>query len=157
MLGFDSRHVNLICRKLWRDELVLAVSPSHPWARRDAVAADQLAETPWILREQGSGTLKFLESYFHQTGPKSFREWKVQARLGSSTAVKEGIKSGLGVSILSRRAIGAEIEAGLLKTVKISGVSMTRSFYLVRNKLRIASPACQAMYEFLLATADDDS
>jgi DNA-binding transcriptional LysR family regulator len=151
--GSKSSHANLLCQKLWEDELVLAVPFRHPWARRKSVSLQELHKTPFILREDGSGTLKILEAYLRESGEDGTSALEVSARFGSSTAVKEGIKSGLGLSILSARAIQTEVKAGLLKALKVKGLTMSRNFFLIRNKLRIASPACQAMLEFLLASA----
>ena len=92
-----------------------------------------------------------MDAYLHEAEHKGTGDLKVVARFGSSTAVKEGVKSGLGVSILSARAIDTEIKAGLLRAVKIKDLPMTRNFYLIRNKLRIASPACRVMHDFLLS------
>jgi DNA-binding transcriptional LysR family regulator len=150
VIGSESSHANLLCQKLWEDELVLAVPVGHPWARRKNISVQELRETPFILREEGSGTLKILENYLRQSGENGINALKVAARFGSSTAVKEGIKSGLGVSILSAIAIDTEVNAGLLKALKIKGLPMSRSFFLIRNKLRIASPSCRAMHDFLL-------
>lgn len=151
--GSKSSHANLLCQKLWEDELVLAVPFRHPWARRKSVSLQELHKTPFILREDGSGTLKILEAYLRESGEDGTSSFEVSARFGSSTAIKEGIKSGLGLSILSARAIDTEVKAGLLKALKVKGLTMSRNFFLIRNKLRIASPACQAMLEFLLASA----
>lgn len=153
VIGSKSAHANLLCQKLWEDELVLAVPVRHPWARRKTVSFQELRKTPFILREEGSGTLKILEAYLRQSGEDGTDALEVSARFGSSTAVKEGIKSGLGLSILSARAIDTEVKAGILKALKVRGLTMSRNFFLIRNKLRIASPACQAMLEFLLASA----
>jgi DNA-binding transcriptional LysR family regulator len=153
VIGSKSLHANLLCQKLWEDELVLAVPVRHPWARRKAVSIQDLRKTPFILREDGSGTLKILEVYLCESGEEGTAGLEVSARFGSSTAVKEGIKSGLGLSILSARAIDTEVKAGILKALKVKGLPMYRNFFLIRNKLRIASPACQAMLEFLLASA----
>jgi DNA-binding transcriptional LysR family regulator len=155
VIGSKSSSANLLCQKLWEDELVLAVPIRHPWARRKAFSLQHLRKTPFILREEGSGTLKILEAYLHESGKVGIGALEVSARFGSSTAVKEGIKSGLGLSILSARAIDTEVKAGLLKALKVEGLTMSRNFYLIRNKLRIASPACQAMLEFLLASAGE--
>ena len=95
-----------------------------------------------------------MEAFLRDAGLKGVNELKVSAQFGSSTAVKEGIKSGLGVSILSARAIDTELKAGVLKKLKIKGLSMSRNFFLIRNKLRIASPACKAIIDFLISTAD---
>ena len=151
VIGSKSSHPNIVCRELWSDELVLVVPAWHPWAGRSAVSHLELQNEPFILREEGSGTLKILDDYLRKAGHKGTGALKIAARFGSSTAVKEGVKSGLGLSILSARAIDTEIVAGLLKVVKIKNLSMTRNFYLIRNKLRIASPACRAMHDFLLS------
>jgi DNA-binding transcriptional LysR family regulator len=155
VIGSKSLHPNLLCQPLWRDELVLAVPVGHPWARRKAVSLQELRKTPFILREEGSGTLKILEAYLRKSGADGINALQVSTRFGSSTAVKEGIKSGLGLSILSARAIETEVKARLLKALRIKGLSMSRNFFLIRNKLRIASPACRAMLEFLRTTAGE--
>ena len=154
VIGSKSSHPNLLCQKLWEDELVLAVPVGHPWARRKAVLLHELRETPFILREEGSGTLKILETYLRDSDGDGSSALNVSARFGSSTAVKEGIKSGLGLSILSARAIETELNAGLLKALKVRGLAMSRNFFLIRNKLRIASPSCKAMHDFLLSSAE---
>ena len=156
VIGSKSAHANLLCQKLWEDELVLAVPVRHPWARRKTISFEELRNTPFILREEGSGTLKILEAYLREFAKNGTGALQVSARFGSSTAVKEAIKSGLGLSILSARAIGTEVKAGLLKALKIDGLTMSRNFFLVRNKLRIASPACKAMLDFLLTTVGDE-
>ena len=156
VIGSKSSSANLLCQKLWEDELVLAVPIRHPWARRKAVSLQHLRKTPFILREEGSGTLKILEAYLRESGKVGIGALEVSARFGSSTAVKEGIKSGLGLSILSARAIDTEVKAGLLKALRVKGLTMSRNFFLIRNKLRIASPASKAMLDFLLATVGDE-
>ena len=65
------------------------------------------------------------------------------------TAVKEGIKAGLGVSIISSRAVQAEVESGLLKALKLGGLSIRRRFYLVLNRQRALSPLAKAFARFL--------
>ena len=153
VIGSKSTHPNILSQQLWADKLVLAVPVDHPFARRKSVSLKELRETPFILREEGSGTLKILEAYLSDCGKDGTNAFQVSARFGSSTAVKEGIKSGLGLSILSARAIETELKAGLLKALKIKGLSISRNFFLIRNKLRIASPSCQAILNYLLATA----
>jgi DNA-binding transcriptional LysR family regulator len=151
VIGSKSTHPNILSQPLWEDELVLAVPVDHPFARRKSVSLKELSETPFILREEGSGTLKVLEACLHDSGEDGTNVFQVSARFGSSTAVKEGVKSGLGLSILSARAIETELKAGLLKALKIEGLSISRNFFLIRNKLRVASPSCQAMLDYLLA------
>jgi DNA-binding transcriptional LysR family regulator len=107
------------------------------------------------MREAGSGTLKIMGEYIEASRSKGADSLNVVAHLGTSTAVKEGIKAGLGISILSSRAVETEIKAGMLKVLKVKGLSMSRNFYLIRDKRRIASPLCQAMLDFLLAASKE--
>jgi len=107
------------------------------------------------LREVGSGTLKIMEDYLRRSGSISIDDFHVVARLGTSTAIKEGIKAGLGISILSKRALDTELKTGILKALRVPGLSMTRHFYLIRDKRRIASPLSRAMTDFLLSTSNE--
>lgn len=153
VIGSETRHKNLLQHRLWQDELVLAVPPGHPWSLRKRIRSQDLGLEPFILREVGSGTLKIMERYLGWGAAQESAGLKVVARLGSSTAVKEGIKAGLGISILSARAIQTELRTGLLRAVRIQGIRMARSFYLIRDRRRIASPLCQTLHDFLCRSA----
>ena len=152
VVGSRGNHHTLLYQELWKDELVLAIPPQHRWAGKKEVSTAAIFKEPFILRETGSGTLKHIERYLGSLQSRTGQTLQVVARFGSSTAIKEGIKAGLGISILSSRAIGTEVEAGILKALRVKGLSMVRSFYLVRDKRRTTSPLCQAMLDFLLAS-----
>ena len=149
VVGSKSSQGSLICLELWDDELVLAVSKGHKWADKKEIEINNLSKEPFILRETGSGTLKIIKEYFKAAGAGNIDSLNVVARFGSSTAVKEGIKSGLGISILSSIAFETELKNGILKALKIKGLLMLRKFYLIRDKRRSVSPLCQAMLDFL--------
>ncbi len=152
VVGSKSPHKDLIHHELWQDELVLAIPRDHRWAPMEEVPPAELFEEPFVLRESGSGTLKIMEDYLRQSAARDPDALRVVARLGSSTAVKEGVRAGLGISILSSRAIEGEVQMGTIRALKIKGLPMSRSFYLIRDKRRIASPLCKAMVDFLLTT-----
>ncbi len=154
VIGSQDTQKGLQSEPLWKDELVLAIPAAHRWASRRTVTFEDLRDEPFILREPGSGTLKMIGAYFRSRGAEGIDSLKVAACFGSSTAVKEGIKAGLGVSILSARAIETELQSGELKTLKIKGLSMMRNFYLIRDQRRNPSPICQTMLNFLAKTAE---
>ena len=154
IIGSKSFHKNLIHDELWQDELVLALPAGHRWAHKKEISLKILSEEPFIMREEGSGTLRIMEEYLQASGPEGISSLNVVAYLGTSTAVKEGIKAGLGVSILSSRAMETEMRAGMLKALKIKGLSMCRNFYLIRDARRMESPLCQAMRDYLKGTSD---
>lgn len=157
VIGSKSSHHSIIHYELWKDELVLAIPIRHRWAKKKSITEEELSEEPFILREFGSGTLHIMEDYLRSSRSKTKKTLNVVARFGSSTAVKEGIKAGLGVSILSSRAINTELKTGILKALRVKGIRMVRSFYLIRDKRRIISPLCQALLNFLLAVSKHEN
>ena len=152
VVGSKNSSDNLIYNKLWDDELVLAVSAGHRWSGKNNISIQEISEEPFILREEGSGTLRIITDYFNSIS-FDMGSLKTVARFGSSTAVKEGIKSGLGISVLSSRAIKTELDAGILKALKIENLLITRNFYLIRDKRKKMSPVSNALLDFFLSKA----
>jgi DNA-binding transcriptional LysR family regulator len=131
------------------DELVVAVPARHPWARKKVIPAETLRQEPFILREQGSGTLRIMAERLEKAG-LSIEDLNVVAVVGSSDAVRQAVKAGLGVSILSSRALEDDICAGHLAALRIKGVTMERNFSVILLKGRSKSPLCKAFLDFML-------
>jgi len=151
IIGRRSPAKKLLSHELWEDDLVLVVPSKHRWASRKEVTAQELTDEPFLSREVGSGTLSSLEEYLQHAGVKGISALRVIAHLGTSTAVKEGVKSGAGVSILSSRAVDTELKAGVLRSLKIKGLPMSRHFYLIRDRRRTISPLCRTLINFLIS------
>lgn len=156
VVGSGSLDSRLLQGTLWEDELVITVAADHRWAERESVSAEEVMEEPFILREKGSGTQRSLEDHFVHTGVQDIHALRVSARLGTSTAVKEGVKAGLGAAFLSYHALATELEQGILKTLRLEDRRLTRSFCMIRDRRRSASPLCEAMSSFLMETARKD-
>ncbi len=150
IVGFIGEHKNpnIEAIKVWKDELVVVVPKGHKWSDKKEIEAQDIIKEPFIIRERGSGTLRVMEQYLKKYIGSS-EELNIIATLGSSTAVKEGVKSGLGISIISIKAIESELNAGLVSALRIKGVKMIRYFYLIWDKRRTKSPASQAFIEFM--------
>jgi DNA-binding transcriptional LysR family regulator len=58
--------------------------------------------------------------------------------------VKEAVRDGIGVSILSQQALAAEEKAGQLHALRRKGVKLQRKFYIVRHATRTQSPIAKA-------------
>ena len=141
----------LVYLELLEDELVLALPADHSWAARPAVALREILEEPIILREVGSGSRKVLEDALESAGMSS-RSLIVVAELGSTEAIRQAVKSGAGISIISVRAIQEDLEWGTIRTVPLEGMRLTRDFYLVYHKNRSRSPLCETFSSFLLGS-----
>ena len=136
-----------------RDELVVAVSPRHAWAKKKSIAVDELREEPFILREKGSGTRRIMEERLEKAG-LSVADMNTVAVMGSSDAVRQSVKAGLGISILSIRALQDDIQSGRLAALRLKGIPIERSFSIILLKGKSRSPLCQAFLDFLLHAKD---
>ncbi|MFI0239416.1 LysR family transcriptional regulator [Streptomyces sp. NPDC016845] len=97
------------------DHLIVVAAPSHPWVRRRRpLAAEELAATPLILREEGSGTRQVLDAALGGLA-------RPLIELSSTTAVKAAAVSGAGPSVLSELAVGEELSARRLVRIPLEG------------------------------------
>lgn len=148
MVGACVQHAQVVYQEFVEDELVLAVASDHPWARQGTVALPALTTQPFIHRERGSGSRLVTEQILKQHGLEPTALHTV-AEMGSTEAIKQGIKAGIGVSILSRIALTDELRAGSVCTVAIERVVLQRHFYLIRHRGRTLSPLCQTFERFV--------
>ncbi|KOV91140.1 MULTISPECIES: LysR family transcriptional regulator [unclassified Streptomyces] len=107
------------------DRLIVVTAPGHPWARRRRpVTATELAATPLILRERGSGTRQVLDAALGGLA-------RPLIELSSTTAVKASAVSGAGPSVLSELAVGEELSMRRLVSIPVEGVSLHRDLRAV--------------------------
>ncbi|MEV0321272.1 LysR family transcriptional regulator [Streptomyces sp. NPDC050658] len=107
------------------DRLIVVTAPGHVWARRrKPLAAAELAATPLILREEGSGTRQVLAAALGGLA-------RPLIELSSTTAVKASAVSGAGPAVLSELAVGEELAARRLVEIPLEGVSLGRALRAV--------------------------
>lgn len=145
---WDDRKI--VLEEIFSDELVLAVYPEHPLARKNEVNLEEIAGEPFILRERGSGTRLVMKHALEEHGFAVSR-LSVVAEMGSTEAVRQGIKARIGISILSSRALAEDIEHKCLVAVPLKGFRFLRSFYLAQRRNRQASPLCTAFLNHIRA------
>jgi DNA-binding transcriptional LysR family regulator len=148
IVGARAREARLVQEKIMDDEMILVVQANHKWADRKRVTIKDLLSERFIMRERGSGTRRSIEQVLDKSG-HWVRHLNVVAEMGSTEAVRQGVKAGVGVSILSECAVADELAAGTLKKVGIDKLSFKRAFYLTVHKHRTQSPLCRTFIEFL--------
>jgi DNA-binding transcriptional LysR family regulator len=108
------------------------------------------------LRERGSGTRKVMEQALadHALDPGRLR---VVLEVTGNEAVRQALKAGAGISVISRRAIEDDIRYKAVTALRIRGVKLVRDFFLVTHKSRSRSPLGQAFLAFLKHTGRPES
>jgi DNA-binding transcriptional LysR family regulator len=144
-LGFVEGEVDDPLLSPWpvaRDQLVVVVSPAHPWAAGEAITPAQLADSEWVLREPGSGTRAMFEAALEGFGVSS-ATLRVSLELPSNEAVRAAVEAGMGATAISASVAAPSLEAGLLHQV---GLALPeRRFYVLRHTERYRSHAADAL------------
>jgi len=131
-------------RPLLTDTLLLVIGRGHPWQGRAAAGLEELAATPLVVRETGSGSGRSTEEALQRAGLDPAR-MRIVARLGSNEAVKQAVINGFGAAFLSSLSIQRELAHGEMAVVPIAGVTIERRFWLAVRRDRTLSPATQAL------------
>ncbi len=129
----------LTIKEFMEDELVLVVAAQHMFAKLDYVDKEMLAQEKFFLREQGSGT----RDLFEKVMAENEASWTLAGEFNNSEAIKQAVYKGLGVTVISRRAVCKELTEGLLKIVDISQFDFKRKFKIVYHKNKFLSEALQ--------------
>ena len=133
----------LVAEPLMDNEIACITSPEDPLAGGGPVAAAALSERPWLLREPGSGTralnLGFLRD--RRLEPETLT-------LGSNGAIKQAARVGLGVSLLSRVTVEAELDAGLLGEVRLTDAPPVRPWFVLRSGVGPVRETVEAFVAF---------
>lgn len=131
------------------DELVLIVPADFEF---DRLTRNQLVATNFLLREEGSGSRRVVESALEKAGFK-LKSFKSVMNLDSTEAIKSAVEVGLGVGFVSRWAISKELELKLIKVAEVAGLRVTRHFSLISRAGPSPPGACGAFREFALERA----
>lgn len=133
-LGFvegPARPKGLRASIVGRDRLVVVVARSHPWAkRRTPLTARELAQTPLIQRERGSGTRSTLgKALLDSLG--DVESVPPLLELTSTTAIKSAVQNGLAPAVISSIAVADEVDHGRLVAVPVSDLDLSRTLRAV--------------------------
>lgn len=129
------------------DDLVLVVAPEHAWSGREGITGDELAGTPLLTREPGSGTRIALS---RALAPRTLAEPALE--LASNAAVRVSASAGTAPAVLSRLAITDALTTRTLVEVSVRDVDLRRNLRAVwGGPQRLANPAAAALVSIAAA------
>lgn len=138
----------LVAEPLMDNEIVCITAPDDEATGERSVDAARLAGRAWLLREPGSGTRVLNEQFLadHSLEPDTLT-------LGSNGAIKQAARARLGISLLSRAAVEAELAAGLLGEIRLRDALPPRPWFVLRSAVGPVRPPVDAFIAFVRAAA----
>jgi LysR family transcriptional regulator, low CO2-responsive transcriptional regulator len=136
IVGRKVDHPRLDSWAIEQDELVLVVAATDPLAGSE-LAPEDLADRPFVMREEGSATRQATEEGLATVSLAP----RVTMELGSNAAVVGAVAEGAGLGVVPVRTLKSEEQVGRLR---VRGLSFLRPFVLVVERDRPLSPAAEA-------------
>ncbi|MCA9589285.1 MAG: LysR family transcriptional regulator [Myxococcales bacterium] len=130
-LGIVGRSVG----ELWRmDALVVVAAPGTP-----------TEDAPFVTFPKGSTTRALLDRHFPDA--------RVAMELGGIAAVKGNVRAGVGVALVSERAVERDLASGQLVDVRAPGTPIARPLCIAHKGVDLLPPAAAKLREMLMADA----
>lgn len=111
----------------------------------DIIDIDFLLKYKFILREQGSATRKTFEDILKKQGI-DLSNIDVHFEVNNLDTLYQFVKSGLGISIVSKNTFKDYMSLGFIKESYIKNLSLKRYIYLVVSSKRTLTPAANAFF-----------
>jgi DNA-binding transcriptional LysR family regulator len=143
-LGFISqidlvyKYQNIVCEPLLTDQLIFVCSPSHRCAEWDVIDLHTISDETFIISDPTSALRQLINETFQKQNIK-FNNFII---LNGVEPMKRSVENNLGISILPRLSVEREIELGLIKTVPIKNMTLSRElFYIYRRDKMLSRTA----------------
>lgn len=145
--GVSSRRV--MARPLFRDELVVVMSPEHELAKRAFIVPEDFATQHLLTYSVPPEQLSIWTEVLRPAGVKPARISRVEL----TEAMVEMVKANLGIAVLARWAAAPWLNPGLLQAVRLTKRGKFRDWTAVTRKLQRQPRYFEAFVDLLADTA----
>jgi DNA-binding transcriptional LysR family regulator len=146
VVGAAPRHRGVEYEPFFKDTVVLACPPGHPFAGR-TVTLDDVRGEQLIMMQEGAGVRQMIEDELRRAGTR-LRDLDVRLELGLQESVTSAVRGGYGVTFISRSSVEKDLDAGMLSEARVDGLELEREIHLVRAAGRSETRAARAFLEF---------
>ena len=149
IVGAPAQRPGLLCVPFLTEHLVIAAPNTPPYQRLEGKLTPQLLRTlPFLVREPGSGTRKQADQFLRSLGLEP-QTLNLAAQLESTESILQGVKYGLGISIVSQYAAREEAVSGRVLLFHWDSPLLERQFYLLYRRSAALSPAAAMLLQEL--------
>ncbi len=137
---------DVVAQHFMDNPLVVIAAPSHPLAAQASVTLAQVAEETLVVREPGSGTRAAMERHFAAHGVT----YRPGCEFGTNEALKQAVRAGLGLGVVSAQTIELELLARCLVVLPVEGFPVVRQWYVLHRTHKRLSASARTFREMLL-------
>jgi len=144
IVTLPAKSPSLKVHSIYRDRVVLMVSPKNPLAKLKSASAKDIAGQPLIFPKTGF-TRQVLDKYFRPY----VSHLRIAMELPSITMIKRFVGANLGVSLISEGFAGDDVRAGRVKLIPLRDVDLSRELGLIYRRDRHLPRAASAFVELM--------
>ena len=148
VMSYPPTNLDIVSHPFLDNEYVVLAPEAH-WAVGKALTWQELATEPFLLREEGSGSRHVVDQHMRDTGV----QLKVRLSLASNEAIRELVASGMGLTVLSRQALGDRPGHDGLAILDVAGFPLKRQWNVVHLRGKVLSLPARAFLADLLYSA----
>lgn len=135
---------SLLCSEPFlEDRLCLLAPKDHPLTQKNNVTLQEVAQYPFVMREEGSASRSVWEEAMRLQGLSPKILWESV----SNTAVLQAVIHGVGLGVLPQRLAEKTLKQGRLREVPIRLPALQRQFRLVYHRHKFFTPIMRAFLE----------
>lgn len=122
-------------------KMLVVVGAGHEWTKRDTVTMEMLNGQAFITRQHNSRTRIWIDKLLKEHDV----EVNIVGEFDNQEAIKQGIMSNMGVTIMPDYSIARECGAGLLHSLTVEGVEMQRHIKILWDATAPFTPIARAL------------
>ncbi|HKX29702.1 MAG TPA: LysR family transcriptional regulator [Blastocatellia bacterium] len=144
-LSYDPMHPALQSVEVYRDELVLVVSPKHRLADRKQVTVKELGEEQFIAHNvKTPSRARIFELFAQHRTPLN-----ICLELATLETIKAFLKLNAGIAILPRLSVQEEIASNELVEIAVKAMKIEKALRLVYRREQSLSHAAKSFLEIV--------
>ena len=147
VIGQPPDSVDIVAQHFKDNPLVVIAVPGHALVGSEQVTLERLAQETLVVREPGSGTRAAAERHFAAHGLTI----RPGCEFGTNEAIKQAVRAGLGLAVVSAQTIELELQTGCLAVLSVEGFPIVRQWYVAHRTQKRLSSAVSTFRNMLLA------
>lgn len=146
LVGRPPRDISVRAAIFGEHSLVVVSAPHHPLVGKQGISKEEIAGEHFILRGPRSVTRVFFERFMSEipgraAGPNT--------EMDSVEDIKRAVMADTGLAFLAAHSVAAEVQAGKLAVLDVSGLPIRRQWFAVSRTDRVLTPVMAAFQNFL--------